>query len=51
MLLQPSNLLLQQGQEGLTVEQALQQHGFDPGMQSIQAIAMESEQVCAADLL
>ena len=44
-LVQPSNLLLQQGQEGLSVEQALRQSGFDPSVEAVQAIAMKPEQV------
>lgn len=45
-LVQPSNLLLQQGKEGLSVEEVLRQHGFDPSVESVQAMAMKPEQVC-----
>lgn len=44
--MQPHNLLLQQGRDGLTVQQVLQQNGLDPTPQAIAAIAMKSRQVC-----
>ncbi|KAL3162355.1 hypothetical protein ABBQ32_010038 [Trebouxia sp. C0010 RCD-2024] len=46
-LVQPHNLLLQQGRDGLTVQQVLQQNGLDPTPQAIAAIAMKSRQVRA----
>lgn len=45
-LLQPHNLLLQQGRDGLSVQQVLEQHGFTPTPQALAALALNSSQVC-----
>lgn len=44
-LLQPSNLLRSQGADGLSVEQVLQQHGFNPTPDAVSAIALTPDQV------
>ena len=44
-LLQPSNLLRSQGADGLSVEQVLQQHGFNPTPDAVSAIALKPDQV------
>ena len=49
-LVQPHNLLLQQGRDGLSVQQVLRQNGFDPTPQAIAAIALNSGQVCRLQL-
>ena len=44
-LLQPSNLLRSKGADGLSVEQVLQQHGFNPTPEAVSAIALKPDQV------
>ena len=45
-LLQPHNLLLQQGSDGLSVQQVLEQNGFNPTEEAVAAVAMKSSRVC-----
>ena len=45
-LVQPHDLLLQQGLDGLNVRQVLQQHGYDSTPEAVAAVAMQPSQVC-----
>lgn len=46
-LVQPHDLLLQQGLDGLNVRQVLQQHSYDATKEAVAAVAMQPSQVCS----
>ena len=49
-LVQPHDLLLQQGLDGLNVRQVLQQHGYDTTKEAVAAVAMQPSQVCSQNI-